>query len=109
MQVEVLIPDAPAKTATAAAKVERADATPPPPAVRPPAVLPPPPFSNTGGGAATGNPILAKGTQLGNPNIRPGSLRERAAQANAARAAQTNANAANTTSTAPVQKINRET
>jgi hypothetical protein len=36
-------------------------------------------------------------------------LRERAAQANAARAAQTNANAANTTSTAPVQKINRET
>jgi len=109
VQVDVLIPDAPAKTATAAAKVERATAPPPPPAVRPPAVLPPPPFSNTGGGAATGNPILAQGTQLGNPNIRPGSLRERAAQANAARAAQTNANAANTTSTAPVQKINRET
>jgi hypothetical protein len=42
-------------------------------------------LANTGGGAATGNPILAKGTQLGNPNIRPGSLRERAALANAAR------------------------
>jgi hypothetical protein len=111
VQVDVLIPDAAAKTATAAAKVERADVAESvfDPGVRPPAVLPPPPFSNTGGGAATGNPILAQGTQLGNPNIRPGSLRERAAQANAARAAQTNANAANTTSTAPVQKINRET
>jgi hypothetical protein len=44
-------------------------------------------FANTGGGAATGNPIIARGTQQGNPNIRPGSLRDRAAQANAARAA----------------------
>ena len=57
-----------------------------------------PPFNNTGGGAATGNPIIAKGTQLGNPNIRPGSLRERAALANAARE----------TSAAAAQKINRE-
>lgn len=43
-------------------------------------------FNNTGGGAATGNPAIAGATQLSNPNIRPGSLRERAAQANAARA-----------------------
>jgi hypothetical protein len=43
--------------------------------------------AETGGGAAVGNPTLARATTLGNPNIRPGSLRERAAQANAARAA----------------------
>lgn len=43
-------------------------------------------FANTGGGAATGNPIIAQGTQPGNPNTRPGSLRDRATQANAARA-----------------------
>jgi hypothetical protein len=55
-------------------------------------------FNNTGGGAATGNPIIAQGTQLGNPNIRPGSLRERAALANAARE----------TTTAPAQQINRD-
>jgi len=70
--------------------------------VRPAALekaIPVPTFSDTAGGAATGNPILAKGTQLGNPNIRPGSLRERAALANAARE----------TTTKPVQKINRDT
>ena len=67
-----------------------------------------PGFANTGGGAAVGNPILARGTAPGNPNIRPGSLRDRAAQANAARAAQTNANAAKTTTTAPAQQINRD-
>ena len=44
-------------------------------------------FANTGGGAATGNPIIAQGTQPGNPNTRPGSLRDRATQANVARAA----------------------
>ena len=38
-------------------------------------------------GAATGNPGMANQTRLGNTNIRPGSLRDRAAQANAARAA----------------------
>jgi hypothetical protein len=43
--------------------------------------------AETGGGAAVGNPTLTRATTLGNPNIRPGSLRERAAQANAARAA----------------------
>jgi hypothetical protein len=42
-------------------------------------------FGNTGGGAATGNPTIARGTQLGNSNINPGSLRERAALANDAR------------------------
>jgi hypothetical protein len=41
----------------------------------------------TGGGAATGNPTMTNQTRLGNPNIRPGSLRDRAAQANAAREA----------------------
>jgi hypothetical protein len=41
----------------------------------------------TGGGAATGNPYMTNQTRLGNPNIRPGSLRDRAARANAARAA----------------------
>jgi hypothetical protein len=46
------------------------------------------------GGAATGNPTLTNQTRLGNPNIRPGSLRERAAQANAARAAQYGQNGA---------------
>jgi hypothetical protein len=83
-----------------------------PAAVRPAALeaaIPVPAFAETGGGAAVGNPTLARGTQLGNPNIRPGSLRERAAQANAARAAQTNANAATTTTTAPPQQINRDT
>jgi len=40
----------------------------------------------TGGGAATGNPTMTNQTRLGNPNIRPGSLRDRVAQANAARA-----------------------
>lgn len=35
--------------------------------------------------AAVGNPTLSRQTALGNPNIRPGSLRDRAAQANAAR------------------------
>ena len=47
-----------------------------------------PAMANTGGGAATGNANIARATQAGNPNIRPGSLRDRAAQANAARAAQ---------------------
>ena len=113
--IDLLDPGSASKTATkSAAQSERDDAATVDAGVRPAAVAkavatPAPPFSNTGGGAATGNPTLAQGTQLGNPNIRPGSLRERAAQANAARAAQTNANAANTTSTAPVQKINRET
>jgi hypothetical protein len=41
----------------------------------------------TGGGAATGNPTLTNQTRLGNPNIRPGSLRDRVARANAAREA----------------------
>ena len=41
----------------------------------------------TGGGAATGNPTMTNQTRLGNPNIRPGSLRDRVAQANAAREA----------------------
>ena len=41
----------------------------------------------TGGGAVTGNPTMTNQTRLGNPNIRPGSLRDRAAQANAAREA----------------------
>ena len=40
----------------------------------------------TGGGAATGNPYMTNQTRLGNPNIRPGSLRDRAARANAERA-----------------------
>ncbi len=44
--------------------------------------------TETGGGAATGNPTLTNQTRLGNPNIRPGSLRDRAARANAAREAQ---------------------
>lgn len=44
-------------------------------------------FATTGGGAATGNTTLSRATTLGNTNIRPGSLRERAALANAARAA----------------------
>jgi len=48
----------------------------------------------TGGGAATGNPTLTNQTRLGNPNIRPGSLRDRAAQANAARAQQYGQNGA---------------
>jgi hypothetical protein len=43
--------------------------------------------TETGGGAATGNPYMTNQTRLGNPNIRPGSLRDRAARANAARAA----------------------
>jgi hypothetical protein len=77
--------------------------------VRPATVQKSPEFANTGGGAATGNPLIAQGTQPGNPRISPGSLRDRAAQANAARAAQTNANAATTTTTAPEQKIARET
>jgi len=50
--------------------------------------------TETGGGAATGNPTLTNQTRLGNPNIRPGSLRERAAQANAARAQQYGQNGA---------------
>ena len=86
-----------------------------PAGVRPAAIPAPVPapfvgpgFVNTGGGAAVGYPTLARGTAPGNPNIRPGSLRARAAQANAARAAQTNANAANTTTTAPAQQINRD-
>lgn len=58
--------------------------------VRPATLQKSPDFANTGGGAATGNPIIAQGTQLGNPNISPGSLRDRAAQANAARATLTN-------------------
>lgn len=37
------------------------------------------------GGAAVGNPTISNSTRLGNPNINPGSLRDRAAQANAAR------------------------
>ena len=41
--------------------------------------------TETGGGAATGNPTMTNQTRLGNPNINPGSLRDRAAQANAAR------------------------
>jgi hypothetical protein len=41
--------------------------------------------TETGGGAATGNPTMTNQTKLGNPNITPGSLRDRAAQANAAR------------------------
>jgi hypothetical protein len=41
--------------------------------------------TETGGGAATGNPTMTNQTRLGNPNITPGSLRDRAAQANAAR------------------------
>jgi hypothetical protein len=96
-----------ATTATAAAAPERAApaAAPDTGRIRQAAIQDPVAFNNTGGGAAVGNPIIARGTQLGNPNIRPGSLRERAAQANAARAAQTNANAANTTTTAPTQKI----
>lgn len=44
--------------------------------------------TETGGGAATGNPYLTGQTRLGNPNIRPGSLRDRAARANAEREAQ---------------------
>lgn len=36
-------------------------------------------------GAAVGNPTISNSTRLGNPNISPGSLRERAALANAAR------------------------
>jgi hypothetical protein len=48
----------------------------------------------TGGDAATGNPTLTNQTRLGNPNIKPGSLRERAAQANAARAQQYGQNGA---------------
>ena len=100
-----------ATTATAAAATERAApaAAPDTGRIRRAAIQDPVAFNNTGAGDATGNPIIAQGTQLGNPNIRPGSLRERAAQANAARAAQTNANAANTTTTAPTQKINRQT
>ena len=43
--------------------------------------------ANTAGGAAVGNGAIADSTRLGNPNIRKGSLRERAAQANAAAAA----------------------
>lgn len=35
--------------------------------------------------AAVGNPNISRSTAPGNPNIRPGSLRDRAAQANAAR------------------------
>lgn len=42
--------------------------------------------NETGGGAVTGNPVIAYNTTLGNPNIRPGSLRERAAIANSLRA-----------------------
>ena len=92
------------------AQLEREDAAAVDAGVRPAAIPgPAPAFGETGGGAATGNPIIAGGTQLGNPNISPGSLRERAAQANAARAAQTNANAAATTTTAPPPLINRET
>lgn len=41
--------------------------------------------TETGGGAATGNPTMTNQTKLGNPNITPGSLRDRAAQANASR------------------------
>jgi hypothetical protein len=44
--------------------------------------------TETGGGAATGNPYLTGQTRLGNPNIRPGSLRDRVARANAEREAQ---------------------
>jgi hypothetical protein len=44
--------------------------------------------TETGGGAATGNPYMTGQTRLGNPNIRPGSLRDRAARANAEREAQ---------------------
>jgi hypothetical protein len=66
--------------------------------IRRAAIQDPVAFGNTGGGAATGNPIIAQGTQLGNPNIRPGSLRERAALANAARE----------TTTAAAQKIAKE-
>lgn len=44
--------------------------------------------TETGGGAATGNPYMTNQTRLGNPNIRPGSLRDRAARANAEREAQ---------------------
>jgi hypothetical protein len=40
----------------------------------------------TGGGAATGNPYMTNQTRLGNANITPGSLRDRAARANAERA-----------------------
>lgn len=43
------------------------------------------PANQTAGGAVTGNPLISNQTQLGNPNIRPGSLRERAAVANALR------------------------
>lgn len=53
--------------------------------VRPATLQRSPEFSNTGGGAATGNPLIAQGTQPGNPRINPGSLRDVAAQANAAR------------------------
>jgi len=41
--------------------------------------------TETGGGAATGNPTMTNQTRQGNPNISPGSLRDRAAQANASR------------------------
>lgn len=44
-------------------------------------------FATNAGGAATGNPTISQSTAPNNPNIRPGSLRDRAAQANAARAA----------------------
>lgn len=46
--------------------------------------------TETGGGAATGNPYMTNQTRLGNPNIRPGSLRDRAARANAEREAAKN-------------------
>jgi len=53
--------------------------------VRPATLQQSPGFSNTGGGAATGNPLIAQGTQPGNPRINPGSLSDVAAQANGAR------------------------
>jgi len=39
--------------------------------------------TQTAGGAATGNPSISRSTDPNNPNIRPGSLRDRAAQARA--------------------------
>jgi hypothetical protein len=94
--------DATTATAAATAAPERtaapADTAPDSGRIRRAATQDPVAFNNTGGGAAVGNPLIAQGTQLGNPNIRPGSLRERAALANAARE----------TKTTPEQKIARD-